>query len=146
MNTGDGIIELAGEDLLPEEDQHLSETDSAMLTSFLNLSKENVVLGLPTHEKLRFDSPMVQCLVETAGNGVNYCADGIAYVSLSERHWGNPAPLFYFCRKMCKKSGRRSILIGASGGGVGVTTYFQRLAADLGVEFPPTGLAVLWLP
>ena len=38
------------------------------------------------------------------------------------------------CRKNCSNSGCRSILIGASGGGGG-TSYFQRVAVELGVEF-----------
>jgi hypothetical protein len=41
----------------------------------------------------------------------------------------------YFCRKDCEKTGRRSIHIGASSGGGEATAYFQRVAADLEVDF-----------
>jgi hypothetical protein len=108
------------------------ETDSAMLAKFEDLSKNNAVLGVPTHEKIVVDSPMVKCLVETAGNGVNACAAGIAYVFFERKSQGKSSAARYFCRKNCKKSGCRSLLIGASGNG---ETYFQRVAADLGVEY-----------
>ena len=112
------------------------DTDSAMLTRFVDLSKENGVVGVPIHEKLVADSPMVECLVETAGHGVNKCAAGLAYIFFERRSQGKSSAARYFCRKICKQSGRRSILIGASGGiGGGDATYFQRAAADLGVEF-----------
>ena len=112
------------------------ETDSALLSRLENLSRENAVLGAPTHEKVVANSPMVKCLVETAGNGVNACAAGIAYVFFERRSQGKSSAARYFCRKNCKKSGCRSILIGASGGGGGGgSSYFQRVAADLGVEF-----------
>jgi hypothetical protein len=111
------------------------ETDSAMLTKIENYSKNNAVRGVPTHEKLIADSPMVKCLQETAGNGANFCAPGIAYVFYERRSQGKSSAVRYFCRKDCKKSGRRSLHIGASGGGGGATTYFQRVAADLEVDF-----------
>jgi hypothetical protein len=57
-------------------------------------------------------------------------------VFFERRSQGKSSAARYFCRKICKQSGRRSILIGASGGiGGGDATYFQRAAADLGVEF-----------
>eukprot|EP00977_Amphora_coffeiformis_P023120 scaffold12214_cov159-Amphora_coffeaeformis.AAC.11 len=110
------------------------ETESALLSRLENLSKENAVLGAPTHEKVVANSPILKCLVETAGDGVNACAPGIAYVFFERRSQGKSSPGRYFCRKNCKKSGCRSILIGASGGGGG-SSYFQRVAADLAVEF-----------
>jgi hypothetical protein len=42
------------------------ETDSAMLRRIEEQAKNNSVLGAPTHEKLIADSPMVECLHETA--------------------------------------------------------------------------------
>jgi hypothetical protein len=115
------------------------ETDSAMLTKMEDYSKSNSVLGVPSHEGLIADSPMINCLQETAGagNGTNFCASGIAYVFYERRSQGKSSAVRYFCRKDCQKNGRRSLHVGASsgGGGGGATTYFQRVAADLDVDF-----------
>jgi hypothetical protein len=115
------------------------ETDSAMLTKIEDYSKSNSVLGVPSHEGLIADSPMIKCLQETAGagNGTNFCAPGIAYVFYERRSQGKSSAVRYFCRKDCKKNGRRSLHIGASSAAAGdeATTYFQRVAADLDVDF-----------
>jgi hypothetical protein len=48
-----------------------AETDSAMQTRLEDLSKNNAVLGVPMHEKVVVDLPMVKCPAKTAGNRVN---------------------------------------------------------------------------
>ena len=55
------------------------ETDSTMLARLQKLSRENAVLAL-THDRILADSPMVECLNETAGKGENACAAVISYV------------------------------------------------------------------
>jgi hypothetical protein len=75
---------------------------------------------------------MIECLNETAGQGENSCAAGIAYVFFERRSQGKSSAARYFCRKACKISKCRSILIGATGS---EETYFQRVATNLGVEY-----------
>jgi hypothetical protein len=112
------------------------ETDSAMLSRVEEQAKNNSVLGAPTHEKLIADSPMVECLHETAKKGANAgeiaCAAGIAYVFFERKSQGKSSAARYFCRKSCRQSNCRSLLISASSGG---DTYFQRVAADLDVTY-----------
>jgi hypothetical protein len=112
------------------------KTDSAMLRRIQEQAKNNSVLGAPTHETLIADSPMVEGLHQTAQKGVNAgdnaCADGIAYVFFERRSQGKSSAARFFCQKSCRKSDCRSLLISASTGG---DTYFQRVAADLGVTF-----------
>jgi hypothetical protein len=112
------------------------ETDSAMLRRIEEQAKNNSVLGAPTHERLSADSPMVECLHETAKKGANAgdnaCAAGIAYVFFERKSQGKSSAARYFCQKSCRQSNCRSLLISASTGG---DTYFQRVAAVLGVTF-----------
>lgn len=109
-----------------------AETHSAMLTRLQELSRENAVLGDPARERIVANSPMVECLHETAGKGENACAHGIAYVFFERRSQGKSSAARYFCLKSCRKAECRSLLISASTGG---ETYFQRVAADLGVDY-----------
>jgi hypothetical protein len=108
------------------------EADSTMLTKLQELSQNNSIVGAPTHDKLVSDSPMIECLNETAGQGENSCAAGIAYVFFERRSQGKSSAARYFCRKACKVSGCRSILIGATGI---EETYFQRVATNLDVGY-----------
>eukprot|EP00978_Attheya_sp_CCMP212_P018963 scaffold52547_cov57-Attheya_sp.AAC.1 len=109
-----------------------SETDSAVLSKLLDFSKNNAVLGATTNQNLFADSPMVECLTETAGNGETACPAGIAYVFFERKSQGKSSAARYFCRQNCKSSGCRSILVGATGS---EETYFQRVATNLGVDF-----------
>lgn len=111
-----------------------TETDSAMLERFMLMSEENAILGAATQEKFVSDSPMVQCLIQTAGKGENGCAPGPAFVFFERKSMGKSSAARYFCRKILKNAGCRSIVFFASGIGGG-QRYFQRMAALLGVEF-----------
>lgn len=114
--------------------QDVKETDTAMLRKIEEFSVNNVGLGVPSHEKLLADSPMVMGLRETFGPSPNFCPAGFAYVFYARKSLGKSSAVRYFCRKDCKKNSRRSIHVGASGGSAG-TTYFERIAADLKVDY-----------
>ncbi|CAB9513858.1 expressed unknown protein [Seminavis robusta] len=108
-----------------------------MQTKLENLSKNNAVVGAPTHEKVVTNSlahgGMSRRNRRQWGDGL--CSwYRLRYVFFERRSQGKSSAARYFCRKNCKKAGCRSILIGASTSGGG-ERYFQRVAADLGVEF-----------
>jgi hypothetical protein len=109
------------------------ETDFAMLRRIEVLSRENCVLGPAIMGRIQADSPMIECLKETAaGKGENACPAGIAYVFYERRSLGKSRAARFFCRKICNQVKCRSLLIPASTAG---ETYFQRVAADLGVDY-----------
>lgn len=109
-----------------------SESDSAMSARFKKLSGENAVVHSLIDERIVSNSPMVTCLNETAGKGANACPAGIAYVFFQRQSIGKSSAIRYFCQKSLRSNKVRSLVI--SGGSPG-ESYFQRMAADLQVDF-----------
>lgn len=116
------------------------ESDSALVTRIGKLSSKNALIGTEHSDKVVADSPMLDCLIQSAGDGENSVPPGYAYVFYERRSMGKSSSIRYFCSRNCKSAKVRSLVFAASSGGA---TYFQRVAFQLDVEFSSNWAACL---
>jgi len=107
----------------------LGETNSSMVKSFEDKSKENGVFGA-VPGPISVDSPALRCLYHTFVGPSDKCPPG-NYVFYTKKNMGKSSALRIFCQKTLKKANRRSIYVS----GMGATrTYFENVAGNLSVE------------
>lgn len=108
-----------------------AETDSALLSKLQDFSKSNAILGSINTSPISSDSPTIQCLIDVLKSEELGCQPGVAHVFYSSQSSGKSSAARFFCR-MVLSGMHRSIYVSGAGG---QSSYFQRVAANLGVNF-----------